>query len=134
MLRKIITENEAIMLQNYLEKEEIKKRFKIVPMHILKEVIEKGIDKGISISTIAESVGLAYISVYKLYEKMYKKGRVVVKDERKIEVGKNLVIECIKQMKSKSKIELAQILGNRIGRQINYSTINRILREGGIVL
>lgn len=133
-MRKIITENEAIMLKNYMEEGEIRQRFKIVPMSVLKNTIEKGVDKGLSISTIAESIGLAYISVYKLYEKMYKKGKIVQKDTRKIELSKELLLESIKLMKTKSKIELAQIIGNKIGKPISYVAMNRILREHEVVV
>lgn len=133
-MRKIITENEAIMLKNYMEESEIKSRFKIVPMAVLKATIERGIKQGLSITAISEGIGLAYISVYKLYEKMYKKGKEIQKDPRKINVSKSIVLESIKAMKTTSKIELAQIIGNKIKKPISYTAINRILREHEVEL
>lgn len=128
-MRKIITENEAIMLKNYMEEGEIKARFKIVPMSVLKNTIERGVKQGLSITAISESIGLAYISVYKLYEKMYKKGKEIQKDPRKLNVTRTMLIDSIKAMKTKSKIELAHILANKIKKPVSYTAINRILRE-----
>jgi hypothetical protein len=133
MPRKVITENEAINLEAYMEVDEIRRRFKIVPMNVLDDVIRKGLKSQTPISVIADSVGLAYISVYKQVEKIRKAKKIQTYDP-KHKISKADLLNAIKDNPDISKLELSIWLSNRLGEAISVTVVNRVLREYNITL
>ena len=103
-------------------------------MHVLKEVIQKGIDKGLTITTISESVGLAFVTVYHQYKKMNSNEKDCQKNPHKYEITKDDLLEAIKLMKSRSKIELSAVLQRKFGHFVSYSTVTRLLILHGVEL